>query len=281
MVYKRFEFGYLFRTNQENAVNGTRPQSYPSRGMETRKSNKTILWRDCLTESPSQYNVTDLGYIIDWSGNQDGSNRNAEEWEKGLSAGLWWSSSGFPQTQWWKVGAALVGEVKLTKPVIKGNVTACVPSPYVFLIGNITVVTNGCLFNVTCKLCNLTNCVTVVPQGTAVMLLKQPSFVMLPVNVSGPWYDDKGLQVIEEIKHALSREKRMIGLIIAGVLALISLIATVATAAVALSLTVQNAHYVNELSRNITSALGTQENIDKKLEQKNGCLICYGTILGK
>lgn len=58
--------------------------------------------------------------------------------------------------------------------------------------------------------------------------------------------------------------RRVIGLIVAGILAIVSLIATAATAAVALSQTVQTAHYVNDLSRNVTLALGTQENIDRK-----------------
>ena len=100
------------------------------------------------------------------------------------------------------------------------------------------------------------------------MILHQPAFVMLPVNVTGPWYAERGLQVIEELKNALCRQKGVVGLIIAGITAVVSLIAaTAATAAVALSHTVQTAHYVNQLSRNVTMALGTQEDIDAKLEQ--------------
>lgn len=70
--------------------------------------------------------------------------------------------------------------------------------------------------------------------------------------------------------------RRVTGLIVAGILAIVSLIATAATAAVALSQTVQTAHYVNDLSRNVTLALGTQENIDRKLEQKLDAL--YKTV---
>nr|KAF6418685.1 hypothetical protein HJG63_008733 [Rousettus aegyptiacus] len=110
------------------------------------------------------------------------------------------------------------------------------------------------------------------------MVFYQPSFVMLPVNASGPWYADRGLQVLEEINEAISRQKRVIGLIIAGITALVSLIAT--TAAVALSQTVQTAHYVNNLSRNVTIALGTQENIDNKLEQKLDALYSLVMYLG-
>lgn len=47
----------------------------------------------------------------------------------------------------------------------------------------------------------------VFPNGwfTHVLVLKQPSFVMLPVYVNDPWFDVKGLQIIEEIKKVLSR----------------------------------------------------------------------------
>ena len=144
--------------------------------------------------------------------------------------------------------------------ISKANVTACVI--------NINITLRGKHFNVSCINCNLSNCMSNVPDHTIVMILHQPAFVMLPVNVTGPWYAERGLQVIEELKNALCRQKRVVGLIIAGITAVVSLIAaTAATAAVALSHTVQTAHYVNQLSRNVTMALGTQEDIDAKLEQ--------------
>lgn len=74
--------------------------------------------------------------------------------------------------------------------------------------------------------------------------------------------------------------RRVTGLIVAGILAIVSLIATAATAAVALSQTVQTAHYVNDLSRNVTLALGTQKNIDRKLEQKLDALCKTVEYLG-
>ena len=82
-----------------------------------------------------------------------------------------------------------------------------------------------------------------VPDCTIVMILHQPAFVMLPVNVTGPWHADKGLQVLEELKNALSRQKRVVGLVIAGIIAIVFLVATTATAAVALSYSVQTALY--------------------------------------
>ena len=72
----------------------------------------------------------------------------------------------------------------------------------------------------------------------------------------------------------------MMGLIITGITALVSLTATAAAAAVTLSQTVQTAHYVNNLSKNVTIALGTQENIDNKLEQKLDALYSLVMYLG-
>lgn len=112
------------------------------------------------------------------------------------------------------------------------------------------------------------------------MILNQPSFIMLPVNVSGPWYAERSLQIFKKIEYTLSRPKRFIGLLIAGIMALVTIIATAATAAVALSQTVQNSHYVNNLSKNVTLALGTQENIDEKLEQKVNALYDSVQCLG-
>ena len=74
--------------------------------------------------------------------------------------------------------------------------------------------------------------------------------------------------MLREINTDLSHQKRFIRLLITGLVALVSLIVTATTAAISLSQSVQTAHYVNEMSKNISLALGTQEDIDRKLEQK-------------
>jgi hypothetical protein len=60
----------------------------------------------------------------------------------------------------------------------------------------------------------------------------------------------------------LVRENRVIGLIIAGIVATITAIATMAMASMALSQSIQNAHYVNTLTQNVTYALQQQVSID-------------------
>jgi hypothetical protein len=64
----------------------------------------------------------------------------------------------------------------------------------------------------------------------------------VPINSLGDWYADRGLQVVKEIKEFLLREKRLIGLIIAGIVDPATMIATAATVTVALTQAVQNAH---------------------------------------
>jgi hypothetical protein len=50
----------------------------------------------------------------------------------------------------------------------------------------------------------------------------------------------------------LVREKRFVGLLIAGIVAAMTAIATMATATVAFSQSIQTAHYVNTLTQNVS-----------------------------
>jgi hypothetical protein len=53
----------------------------------------------------------------------------------------------------------------------------------------------------------------------SVMVVYRPDFVLLPVSITGPWHSEKSLHVLEELSQALSRSKRVVGLIIAGIAA--------------------------------------------------------------
>ena len=127
---------------------------------------------------------------------------------------------------------------------------------------------------------NLTNYVLTAYFKHFVMIL-QLAFVMVPLNISEDWFDDKGLQVIEELTWALGRPNHMIVLIIASIVALITLIVTATTDAIALSQSVQTAHIVYDLYRNISMALHTQEDIDNKIQQKLDELLEVVNFLGK
>lgn len=114
-------------------------------------------------------------------------------------------------------------------------------------------------FNISCNDCTLSNCVN--STYSSFLIVKQPSFVFVPVNVSGSWYEDTGLAVLYEAeKHLLVRGKRFVAMLVAGIAVVITLIATATTATIALVSTVQTADFVNALAYNVTHALQSQEN---------------------
>jgi Na+/H+ antiporter NhaC len=84
----------------------------------------------------------------------------------------------------------------------------------------------------------------------SVMVVYKPAFVLLHVNITGPWNSEKSLQVLEEVSQALSRSKKVVGLIIAGIAALITLIASTTASAIALIQEVKTATFVNHLAKN-------------------------------
>ena len=181
------------------------------------------------------------------------------------------------QTEIWKLAAALGCEgsyLQVGSKVRHGhlwNLTmryprACVPHPYALLVGSVKIQPGLQNYNVTCNNCTLTNCVRGITNQTRVLVLRQPAFVMVPVKINGSWYDKRGLELWREVEGALMRYRRGIGLIILGFVALVTLIASSITAALSLAQLVQTATYVNNLAQNASVALGTQEDIDKKLE---------------
>lgn len=64
----------------------------------------------------------------------------------------------------------------------------------------------------------------------------------------------------------------MIGLFILGIIAIVSIIVTATTVSIMVSQLVQTAHFVNDLSKHITLALGMQKDIDGRIEQKINAL---------
>ena len=101
------------------------------------------------------------------------------------------------------------------------------------------------LFELECKNCVLTNCLPVhlpSPQTgpVTVFLTTQPPYLLLPVEIEGPWYANYGYhQFAVEMQLQLKRLKCFLGLLMAGITALVPLIATAAAASVALSQSIQ------------------------------------------
>ena len=135
-------------------------------------------------------------FILNWSGNRQGGTKEdpqteAENWAKGLSAGLWWANSGCQQKYIWKHAAAMSNitnhgsgynrteglnncikmssQTNLPVCLLKSLVMPCVNSPYMLLIGSINVTIDPHVFNVNCENCTITNRISVTSNGTQVM----------------------------------------------------------------------------------------------------------------
>ena len=103
---------------------------------------------------------------------------------------------------------------------------------------------------------------------------------MLPVNVTGPWYPNYGMQLALEISKRLRRTKRFLGLLIAGLIAAVTVIACATVSVISLRESAQTASHVNELAHHVSKVFATQERIDRKLEAQlealQEALMCLG-----
>jgi hypothetical protein len=181
----------------------------------------------------------------------------------------YWSSplvgpdGGAIQSDIWQLGAA-TANIKLSShsssSVIKG-LQACVQHPFALLAGSINISKNRTIFDISCSNCNLTSCMDNYINGS-LLIVKQSPYILVPTNFMGPWYHDRGLQVVKEIKTLSVREKRFVGFVIRGIIA----IATMATGAVVLSQSIQNVHYVITLTQNVSYAFQQQVAIDEKID---------------
>ena len=85
------------------------------------------------------------------------------------------------------------------------------------------------LFELECKNCVLTNCLPVhlpSPQTgpVTIFLTMQPPYLLLPVEIEGPWYANYGYhQFAVEMQLQLKRLKCFLGLLMAGITALVTL----------------------------------------------------------
>ncbi|XP_049560218.1 endogenous retrovirus group K member 7 Env polyprotein-like isoform X1 [Orcinus orca] len=122
-------------------------------------------------------------------------------------------------------------------------------------------------FYITCQQCILTTCIIPEMNVSTIMVLKRPAYIVLPVALNESWYTDIGAEIIRQVGE-LIRPKRFVATLILGISALIGILSSFTVATYALVKEVQTAQYANDLSKNISLALATQEAIDRKLEAK-------------
>jgi hypothetical protein len=83
-------------------------------------------------------------------------------------------------------------------------VKATVPYPYAILLGSfdrVKITNLGKSFHIHCNSCQLTNCVdpNLDKESAVKMLLKKPSYVLLPVHLGNPWFENSGLQTLKKL----------------------------------------------------------------------------------
>nr|XP_035931415.1 endogenous retrovirus group K member 9 Env polyprotein-like isoform X1 [Halichoerus grypus]XP_035931416.1 endogenous retrovirus group K member 9 Env polyprotein-like isoform X2 [Halichoerus grypus] len=132
------------------------------------------------------------------------------------------------QTHLWKVAAALK-TVRLYNGTFSGtaktasaynftifkeiNVTACVPLPYLILIGNFSF--NDGISCIKCRLYSCINSSIEFKPGYSLMILQQRSHIWLPVNLERLWAQNPvDALVLEFFRKVLKRTKRLIGIVV-------------------------------------------------------------------
>ena len=84
-------------------------------------------------------------------------------------------------------------------------VWACTHSPYAFLLArnrnDLGVFEGESVYNVKCVNCFISNCVdgNYYINYKAVMIVKQPTHLMVPVKLEGQWFDDYEMKILYEL----------------------------------------------------------------------------------
>jgi hypothetical protein len=78
---------------------------------------------------------------------------------------------------------------------------------------------------------------------------------MLPGHVNDIWYNNTRMKALLEIEKELTRKKRIVRLIFAGILALVMLITSAVVSTVTLKQSIKMTHYANNVAKNISLAL--------------------------
>ncbi|XP_040091533.1 uncharacterized protein LOC120859516 [Oryx dammah] len=251
-----------------------------------------VPWTLCRGRNATVYDINNVSttFLWDWA---PGGTPEFPEYRGQHPPILTMGSHKIYQTELWKLLAAFdYGYGLYRQPNISGtkygNIgiahrypQACVPFPFMLLMGSVYINQTHNVYHINCSDCVLTNCIRGVSMGKQVLVVKQPAFIMTPVKITETWYEESALELLQRINSALSRPKREIGLIILGIVSLITLIATAVTASVALAQSVQDATVVDSLAYNVTKVMGTQEDIDRKIEDRLAALYDTVRILGE
>ena len=132
---------------------------------------------------------------------------------------------------------------------------ACVKYPFALLHGNWTW--NDTVRSMSCDYCNLTQCVNqswwkeferwACNSNFLLVIVKARTEVWLPINLTRPWSDSFAVShLVTAVQTLLHRSRRMLGVVIASILAIASVTATAAMANLALHQGFQIADFVRD-----------------------------------
>jgi hypothetical protein len=115
------------------------------------------------------------------------------------------------QTNVWKLTAVteLLNLTRWTPDDLGGvgadrkGLQACVQYPFALVVGNLNITKNGSMYEINCLTCNLTACTSTYNKGVMILVVRHISYLLVPTNFTGPWYYDKSLQVLKEVKGLL------------------------------------------------------------------------------
>ncbi|KAB0338002.1 hypothetical protein FD755_025397 [Muntiacus reevesi] len=278
-------------TGHAQRRNGTGPQDIPFCGLGQKGKHIAVPWKLCRNETATVYSIPNSTHSL-WDWSPDSERNPGKESNRQFAVRIWnLGGTLVYQTEVWKLLAAFEtsGSFLQTGEKVKGglfwNATwryprACVPYPFMIIAGSVNLTKKNSQYYIHCFNCTLTNCIRGMENNSGALIVKQPPFVMMPVNLTEPWYEESGLELWERVRTALARPRRWIGLIILGVVTLITLIASAVTASVSLAQSVHAANIVDDLAKNTSKALGVQEDIDRKLEDRLNALYDAVRFLG-
>lgn len=129
--------------------------------------------------------------------------------------------------------------------------------------GIINIVANGSIYDISRENCYLTNCINSTTHPIAFLIVHQPPYVLLLINLSSLWYEDPAIFALEHVVDSLSCPEGFTVALMPGATALIAIIGSTTASATALAQQIHTANHVNSLSKNISLVLVTQEELIK------------------
>lgn len=152
---------------------------------------------------------------------------------------------------------------------------ACVKFPYSLLYGQ--WIWNEILGVISCSDCNLTQCINrswwenvenkmVHSSNYSLVIVKARTELWLPVNLTRPWSDSFAVtHLVNAVQTLLHRSRRMLGIVIASILAVASVTATATVAGLALHQGIQTADFVREWHKDAHLLWQQQHDLDAQL----------------